>query len=148
MPVRCCTLCQEVADDAGEIVRVGDLGAQIEQRVAHVGDHGGDLRSQILEHGNDLAAVRCDRTGPVDLISDHRQRRADVVVKVAGDTRSLLVGRERADAAEHAGVVDGDAERLGQAVDDLGLLLPERVGLIGLDGDEADERAAGAQARA
>ena len=101
--------------------------------------------TQILEHGDDLAAVGGDRAGPVDLVADHRERRTDVVVQVAGDARSLFVGGQRADAAEHAGVVDGDAERLGEAVDDLGLLLPEAVGLVGLDGDETDERAPGAQ---
>ena len=84
-------------------------------------------------------------TRPVDLEADRRQRRADVVVQVAGDPRSLLVGGHRADLAEHAGVVDGDAERLGEAVDQLDLPLAERVGLVGLDRDQADERATGAQ---
>ena len=82
--------------------------------------------AQVLEHGNDLAAVGSDRSRPVDLVADHRQRRTDVVVQVAGDSRTLLVGGQRADAAEHAGVVDGDAERFGETVDDLGLLLAER----------------------
>ena len=52
-----------------------------------------------------------------------------MVVQVAGDAVALLVGGHDAEPPEHAGVVDGDAERLGEPVQDLGLLLTEVVGL-------------------
>ena len=51
---------EEVADDRGQVVGVGDLGAQIEQRVAHVGDDGGDLGAEVFEDRDDLPAVGSD----------------------------------------------------------------------------------------
>ncbi len=60
-------------------------------------------------------------------------------MEVAGDALSFLVGRHGADAQEHTGVVDGDAEGLAEAVDNFGFLLPEGAALIGLDGEHAHQ---------
>ena len=47
---------EEVADELAEVLVVGDVGAQVVQRLADVGDDGADLCAQLFEHRLDLAA--------------------------------------------------------------------------------------------
>ncbi len=66
----------------------------------------------------------------VDLEAEQGERAADAVVELAGDPASLLVGADRAEPAEQAGVVDGDPERLDDAVDRLAVLGREVAGRL------------------
>ena len=65
----------------------------------------------------------------VDLEPDHGEGVADPVVQLASDAAALLVGPDRPEAAEQPSVVDGDAERLDEAVEQLRVLDGEEVGL-------------------
>ena len=60
-----------------------------------------------------LAVVGHD---PVELEGQVGQGLADAVVQVAGDPRALLVGADGAQPAEPAGVVDGQGDRLDEAL--------------------------------
>ena len=51
----------------------------------------------------------------VELEGEVGERLADAVVEVAGDAGALLVGADGAQAAEPAGVVDGEGGRLDEA---------------------------------
>ena len=66
---------------------------------------------------------------PIDLEPDHGEGVADPVVQLAGDAAALLVGADRPETAEQPSVVDGDAERLDEAVEQFRVLDGEEVGL-------------------
>ena len=137
----------ELLQGGRQVLRLGHVGAQVVQRLADLADHARDLRAQVLQRGVDRFAPLGCRDRAVDLEAEVRERRPDVVVQVAGDAVALLVGGHDAEALEQPGVVDGDAERFGEPVEDLGLLLTEVVRLERLDSDQSDHRAARSQRR-
>ena len=82
--------------------------------------------SSGLPTSSPLVAARDDA---VELEGQVGERLADAVVEVAGDAGALLVGADGAQAAEPAGVVDGQGRGLDEALEQLDVAAGEVVGV-------------------
>ena len=112
-----------------EVLALGHVGAQVVQRLTDIADDGADLLAELAQRCRHVAAALGLHREPVDLEPDHGEGVADPVVQLAGDAAALLVGADRPETAEQPSVVDGDAERLDEAVEQFRVLDGEEVGL-------------------
>ena len=90
--------------------------------------------------GSPFASARADA---VELEGEVGERLADAVVEVAGDAGALLVGADGAEAGEPAGVVDRQAGRLHEPVEQLVVAVGEVARLAVLEHEHPDDRLAG-----
>ena len=116
------------------------VGAQVVERVAHLADDPTHVVAQ-LSSGSRSSPLLVRLDDAVELEGQVGERLADAVVEVAGDAGALLVGADGAQAAEPAGVVDGEGGGLDEAGEQLDVRSGEVVGLAVLDRDQADRRA-------
>ena len=108
--------------------RLGDVGAQVVERVAHLADHARARRcAGCRATARGVAAAGAVLHDAVELEGEVGERLADAVVEVAGDAGALLVGADGAQAAEPAGVVDGERGRLDEAGQQLDVAAGEVV---------------------
>ena len=77
--------------------------------------------------GAEVVALGLAGDDAVELEGEVGERLADAVVQVAGDAGALLVGADGAQAGEPAGVVDGEGDRLDEAVEQLDVAVGEVV---------------------
>ena len=128
---------------------VGDVGAQVVERVADLADDVAHVVAELLERGVHRAPSPCRRLhDAVELERQVGERLADAVVEVAGDAGALLVGADGAQAAEPAGVVDGQRRRARRSRRSSSTSRSVKwSGRLVLEGDQADDRCAGAERR-
>ncbi len=135
----------ELGEDVLHVALVGDVGAQVVQRVPHLPDHTPNVVAnpgQIIAHWGAPLVFADD---PVELEGEVGEGLADAVVEFTGDAGPLLVGADRSQSGEPAGVVDGKGCGLGEAAEEVHVARREMVRIGVLDGDDAHERAAGPQ---
>ena len=134
---------EERFEGAGQALGLGDVGAQVVERVAHLADDAPDVVAQAVEGGGGVAAGGAALHDAVELEGEVGQGLADAVVEVAGDPGALLVGADGSQPPEPAGVVDGQRGGVDEAGQQLDVPAGEVVRFAVLDGDEADDRPAG-----
>ena len=110
---------EEGLERGGEALRLGDVGAQVVEGVADLADDAPDVGAEVVERRRVVAAAGAVLDDAVELEGEVGERLADAVVQVAGDAGALLVGADGAEAAEPAGVVDGQGGRLDEAGEQL-----------------------------
>ncbi len=106
------------------------------------------LRTSVAERidgrGDVLALPRLLRDA-VELEGEVGEGLTGAVVEVLGDAAALLVGAQRAEPTEPAGVVDGEGGRVDEAAQQLDVALGEVGGGLVLERDDADGGAAGGE---
>ena len=132
----------ETLERLDDVARLGDVGAQVVQRVAHLADDAADVGAQLLQRRAHGLALGIAGHEPIELERQVGQRLSDAVVQIASDTCALFVRADRAQPAEPASVVDREGHGLDEALQHLDVAAREVILLAMLEGEQPDDRTA------